>query len=207
MRIHALLATLIFATSTHCAAQSLGVHGKVWDIAEEDAISRMQRLLGEMTKRGEIRALQEKHRDAVLNTIQHPKPVSGISTAVTNRTWYFDPTVSFAQNIVDESTGKVIWPKGKTINPFDYQTMNRRYLFIDARDERQVTWARAQLSKHPADTTILVGGDWIALSKKWGKHVFYDQMDGMLTKHFGIKKVPALLSQDKRRVKIEEIVP
>lgn len=188
-------------------AADLGVHGQVWNIAEEDAIARIKRVLGEMDKRGEIRALQERHRDAVLNTVQRPKPVSGIATATTNKTWYFDPTISFGQDIVDESTGKVIWPIGKTINPFDYQTLDRRYLFIDARDQRQVTWAKGQIDKHPKDATILVGGDWIAVSKKWGRHVYYDQMDGMLTKHFGIKIVPAILSQEGKKVRIDEVKP
>lgn len=188
-------------------AQTLGVHGQVWDIVEEDAIARIKRVLGEKEKRGEIRALQEKHRDAVLNTIKHPPAVPGIGTATKNRTWFFDPTVSFGEDIIDESTGKVMWPKGKTINPFDYQALNRRYLIIDARDERQVDWAHAQLDKHPRDATILVGGDWIAVSKKWGKHVYYDQMGGMLTKHFGIKTVPAILSQDGRRFRIDEVKP
>lgn len=204
MRVRLITLALAVALSTAEAAD-FGAHGQVWNIAEEDAIARIKRILGEMDKRGEIRALQERHRDAVMNTVQRPKPVSGIATAAANKTWYFDPTVSFAQDILDESTGKVLWPKGKTINPFDYQTLGRRYLFIDARDERQVMWAKGQVDKHPKDATILVGGDWIAVSKKWGRHVYYDQMDGMLTRHFGIKVVPAVLSQEGKKVRIDEV--
>jgi len=203
-----ILPALLIGSAALCAhAADLGVRGQVWDIAEEDAIARIKRILGEMDKRGEIRALQERHREAVLNTVQRPKPVPGISTASANKTWYFDPTVSFAQDIVDEASGKVIWPKGKSINPFDFQTLDRRYLFIDARDARQVAWAKRELDSHPKDATILVGGDWIKLSKDWGQHVYYDQMDGMLTKHFGIRTVPAVLSQEGRRVRIDEVKP
>ena len=51
---------------------------------------------------------------------------------------------------------------------------------------------------------ILVGGSYLDLMKRWNKQVFYDQ-DGTLVRKFGITAVPAIVSQEGRRLRIDEV--
>ena len=42
--------------------------------------------------------------------------------------------------------------------------------------------------------------------KAWRTPVYYDQQ-GVLTRRLGIKQVPAIVSQEGRRIRIDELVP
>ena len=185
------------------AAQSLGVQGNVYEIQEEDAVGYIKRRLTEMEKSGEIKALQEKAKKQVDHTMRYPEPIKGITTATQNRTYYFDPTVTLEKNAVD-GKGRIIVPAGTTVNPLQYGGLSKNYIFIDARDPKQFEFAVKKHAERPMDKFVLTGGSWIDLSNKLGTQVFYDQ-SGALTRKFRITRVPAILSQDGRRLKIEEL--
>lgn len=51
---------------------------------------------------------------------------------------------------------------------------------------------------------ILVAGSFLKLNREWGRPVYFDQM-GILTKKFGIERVPAVLTQKGRELQIEEL--
>jgi conjugal transfer pilus assembly protein TraW len=51
---------------------------------------------------------------------------------------------------------------------------------------------------------ILTGGSYLDLMRRWKRPVFFDQQ-GTLTDKLGIRHVPALVTQDGKRLKIEEI--
>jgi conjugal transfer pilus assembly protein TraW len=53
---------------------------------------------------------------------------------------------------------------------------------------------------------ILVGGSYLDLMKTWRTPVYYDQQ-GVLTRRLGIKQVPAIVSQEGQRLRIDELVP
>jgi conjugal transfer pilus assembly protein TraW len=52
---------------------------------------------------------------------------------------------------------------------------------------------------------ILTGGSYLELMRQWKRPVFYDQQ-GALTEKLGIRHVPALVSQEGNKLKIEEIL-
>jgi len=51
---------------------------------------------------------------------------------------------------------------------------------------------------------ILVGGSYVGLMKSWGTPVFYDQ-EGTLVRKLGISAVPAIVSQEGLRLRIDEV--
>ena len=51
---------------------------------------------------------------------------------------------------------------------------------------------------------ILVGGSYLALMQSWHVPVYYDQQ-GLLTRRLGITQVPALVSQEGLRLRIDEL--
>ena len=77
--------------------------------------------------------------------------------------------------------------------------------FIDARDAAQVKRASGILDERGGKLkVILTGGSYLDLMRRWKRPVFFDQQ-GTLTDKLGIRHVPALVTQDGKRLKIEEI--
>lgn len=203
MRAGSVFIAIVLLSPLFAMGQNLGVQGSVYDIQEEDAVGYIKRRLGEMKDSGEIAALQQKAKQKVVNSMLYPEPVPGISTATKNETFYFDPTYTQEKNAYD-GKGRIIVPAGKTINPLQYGGLSKHYIFIDARDSRQVDFAMRNFDIRPRDKIVLTGGSWVELSRKLKTQVYYDQ-SGYLTRRFGITHVPALVSQDGMRLKIEEI--
>ena len=51
---------------------------------------------------------------------------------------------------------------------------------------------------------ILTAGSYLDLMKSWRTPVYYDQQ-GVLVRRFGITQVPALVSQEGMRLRIDEL--
>ena len=51
---------------------------------------------------------------------------------------------------------------------------------------------------------ILTAGSYLNLMRSWRVPVYYDQQ-GLLTRRLGIRQVPALVSQDGLRLRIDEL--
>src|SRR5690606_32603632 len=107
-------------------------------------------------------------------------------------------------NVVDER-GAVLFPAGTRKNPLEVVSLSKHLLFFDARDQRQVERARELIDRYQGKVKpILVGGSYLDLMKRWNKQVFYDQ-DGTLVRKFGITAVPAIVSQEGQRLRIDEV--
>ena len=96
---------------------------------------------------------------------------------------------------------------GTRFNPLDAVSLSSYWLFFDARDARQVKQADA-LIRHYAGRVkpILTAGDYPEVARQWQRRVFYDQY-GLITRRLGITQVPALVSQEGERLRIDEMLP
>jgi len=78
---------------------------------------------------------------------------------------------------------------------------------FDARDARQVAQAEGIIRHYEGRVKpILTQGDYPQIAKHWGRRVYYDQ-HGLITRKLGITQVPALVSQDGARLRIDEMLP
>jgi conjugal transfer pilus assembly protein TraW len=83
--------------------------------------------------------------------------------------------------------------------------MSKHLLFFDATDAQQVHHARALIDHYAGRVKpILVAGSYLDLMKRWQIPVYYDQQ-ALLTRKFGIERVPALVSQEGMRLRIDEL--
>lgn len=185
-----------------CHAKDFGVRGKIAPIEEEDPIVLIQSKLKTMEQTGELerhnRELQKKTRTA----IERPKPVEGLLKAKKNRTFYYDPTYIVLEDIKDH-TGQIFYKKGTKINPLETISLSQELLFFDGDDENQVVFAKEKL-KESSVKLILVKGAPLSISEELKVPVYFDQ-SGLLTKKLGIHHVPALVTQEDMRLRIEEI--
>ena len=78
-------------------------------------------------------------------------------------------------------------------------------LFFDGRDSRQRDQARRLIAHYEGRVKpILVAGAYLDLMQAWRRPVYFDQ-HGRLTRQFGVTQVPALVSQDGARLRIDEL--
>ena len=198
------LASLLSATGA-ARAEDLGAIGPTYPIAEQNLLDVIMARLREKERSGELRKAEQFARERATQSVMNPKPVAGLRRAETARTTYFDPTFTLDRNIVDEN-GTLLFPAGLRKNPLDVVSMSKHLLFFDARDTRQVARARELIERYQGRVKpILVGGSTLNLMHAWKTRVYYDQ-EGLLVRKLGITAVPAIVSQEGDRLRIDELV-
>lgn len=200
----ALYATLMIFP-TLASAIDLGTIGPVYPIQEPHLLDFIRQRLQDKERSGELRKLEEQARARGIDAVTHPQPVAGITKAETARTYYFDPSLTLDRNVFDHK-GNLLFPAGTRKNPLEIVSLSKHLLFFDARDQRQVARARELIAFFQGHVKpILVGGSYLDLMKSWQEPVYYDQL-GALTHRLGITQVPALVSQEGMRLRIDELV-
>ena len=187
-------------------ASDLGVVGPTYEIAVRDLIEVMKDRFRRLEQTGEMRKLEDRYKAKVVEAVERPRPIPGITPTQTARTYYVDPTWTLDRNVVDEK-GQVLFPAGTRVNPLEYAPLTQTLLFFDQRERSQVAFARRFLVEAKARVKpILVGGEPLKLMRQWKREVFYDQ-GGVLSRKFLLKQVPALITQDGNRLRVDEIRP
>jgi len=191
--------------SVPASAQDLGVIGPVYPITEPSLLEVILTKLREADANGVMARLQRDTQANVKRGIEQPAPVARITKTTKTRSFYYDPSIVVPYAIAD-ADGKVIVAPGTRLNPLDTVSLSKRLLFIDARDAAQIGRARGILDAHGGKVkVILTGGSYLELMRQWQRPVFYDQQ-GLLTDQLGIRHVPALVTQEGRRLRIDEIL-
>ncbi|WOB11130.1 type-F conjugative transfer system protein TraW [Piscinibacter gummiphilus] len=197
--------SLLLAFTLTSTAKDLGSLGPTYPIAEKNLLDEIMSNLRRMEASGELKKRQEAATAKAKDYVFNPKPLAGLSKATQSRTFYYDPTLVLDRNITDHN-GTILFPAGTRKNPLEVVTMSKHLLFFDARDAKQVAKAQELTALYQGKVKpILVGGSYMDLMKTWGRPVYFDQQ-GSLVKKLGITRVPALVSQEGRRLRIDELV-
>jgi conjugal transfer pilus assembly protein TraW len=199
-----LLVAALLIAGNRAGAVDLGTIGPTYEIAEPHLLVFIEQRLREKERSGELQRLAEAARARGIDTVRQPPPVEGLRTTERPRTFYVDPSFTLDRNITDPQ-GRLMFAAGTRKNPLEVVSLSRHLLFFDARDPRQVKHARELSGRYAGRIKpILTGGSYLDLMKAWRVPVYYDQ-SGTLTRRFGIRQVPALVSQDGLRLRIDEL--
>ena len=199
-----LLVAALLIVCGKASAVDLGTIGPTYEIAEPHLLAFIEQRLREKERSGELQRLAEAARARGIDTVRQPPPVEGLRTTERPRTFYVDPRFTLDRNITDPQ-GRLMFAAGTRKNPLEVVSLSRHLLFFDARDPRQVKHARELSGRYAGRIKpILTGGSYLDLMKTWRVPVYYDQA-GTLTRRFGIRQVPALVSQDGLRLRIDEL--
>lgn len=204
----ALLALIISLLSSGwlqpALAKSFGVQGETFEITEEHLIHMIERKLLIAKEDGRLDALQEEMRQKTIERSERPIPVEGIQPATQYRSFLYDPTVVADQDYHDLD-GNVVVAKGTTANPFDMVSLPYDLLFIDGNRDVEVEWALAlHHEKQGAVRIILLDGAPLDLMRTHKVRVYFDQRSA-LSNQFNLSKTPSRITQDGRKLLIEEI--
>ncbi len=205
MKAHTALALAAVAgIGTAAQATDLGTLGPTYEIAEPHLLQMIEQRLREKERTGELARIEQDARARGTEAVRSPPPVAGVQTTAHPRTFYFDPTYTLDRNILG-AQGELLFAAGTKANPLNVVSLSRHLLFFDARDSRQVRRARELMAHYQGKVKpILTGGSYLDLMKSWRIPVYYDQQ-GLLTRRLGITQVPALVSQEGRRLRIDEM--
>ncbi len=185
-------------------AMDLGVIGPTYEISEPHLLQMIEQRLREKERSGELGRLEAGARERGIATVKNPPPVTGLRATDTVRTFYFDPSFSLDRNILGPQ-GELLFAAGTRKNPLEVVSLSRHLLFFDARDPRQISRARQLIALFQGRVKpILVGGSYLDLMQSWHVPVYYDQQ-GLLTRRLRITQVPALVSQEGLRLRIDEL--
>lgn len=201
MRALLIPALLLFACGAPTAAKDYGQHGTLWPVIEPDLLQQIEARLKHLEATGETARLNERLKQRTIARVNRPEPVTGITEAVTLRSWQFDPTISAERDIADDK-GRIIIAAGTRVNPLDTVSLRAPLVFLDGDDPAQLAWASARYGKTNAKL-ILVRGAPLALMKARQRRFYFDQ-GGTLVTHFGIRAVPAVVEQQGRLLRITE---
>ena len=204
MRSLAVCALTIGMSATGVGATDLGTLGPTYGIAEPHLLDFIGQRLRDKERSGELQRLMQEAQSRGIDAVRQPRPVDGLRATQIARSFHVDPSITLDRNITD-GQGRLLYAAGTRRNPLDVVSLSRRLLFFDARDGRQLARARELIARYEGQVKpILTGGSYLELMQAWRVPVYYDQQ-GTLTRRLGIEQVPALVSQDGPRLRIDEL--
>lgn len=178
---------------------NLGIHGHIFPVEEESLLEHLKKKISLMPKTS-LESFEKQVKKNYLHMINEPNAVSGLGEANEYHVSFFDPTISLSHDITDHENNIVI-AKGTAINPLSISSFGTEFIFLDGTNDVHIEWAKTQKAN---SKWILVKGKPLELEERVKRPVYFDQF-GALTQKFGIHQVPAKVSQDGLRLKIEEI--
>lgn len=184
------------------SAKDYGTHGTTYVIEEEDPIALILQKLKTMAENGDLERRNQEIAAKTRASIERPKPVEGITKASKSRVFYYDPTYVVEQDLKDHK-GQVFAHKGERINPLEKVSFSQTLIFFDGDDEDQKDWAQSKIKENSVKL-VLVKGAPLELSKLWDTHIYFDQ-NGYLTGKLGISHIPAIVTEENKRLRIEEV--
>lgn len=178
------------------SGKDLGVHGKLYEIKEEDMLSYIRRKAGEI----DMRALRESMEKKLEESYARHSFVSlDIPSATEERVRYVDPSVN-VRNPLHDHTGKMIFPAG-TVNPLDHVPLSKSILVLREDQVKRALGETDKRSKKPI--LLLTDGDIRRASSLAGRVVY--KASPFMLKRLKIEKVPSLVTREGRKLKIKEI--
>lgn len=188
--------TLLMGT---LSAKDFGEHGPLFSIEEEDFLQVIQKKLITLSPEQKLH-LEQRLKDHYTALVEEPPAVEGLREASEYRTYTVDPSVTVASDITDQE-GHIIIPRGTSLNPLSLCGLNQELLFLDGDQPSHLDWARQQSGNAK---WILVKGKPLALERSEDRKIYFDQF-GLLSRKFTLRHVPAKVSQEGMRLKVEEI--
>ncbi|MDE0159210.1 MAG: hypothetical protein OXI02_06000 [Candidatus Dadabacteria bacterium] len=177
--------------------KDLGVHGKLYEIKEEDMLSYVRRKAGEIDMR-ELRESMERKLEE--SYAQHSLVSLKVPSATEERVRYVDPSVKVRNPLYDH-TGKMIFPAG-VVNPLDHVSLSKSILVLR---EDQVKRVLAETDKRGEKPILLLtDGDIRRASSLVGQPVYKANL--FVLKKLKIEKVPSIVGQEGRKLRVEETV-
>jgi conjugal transfer pilus assembly protein TraW len=194
---------LIFSSLVFANAVKIYETGTTYEFAENDMLEDIKEHI--KNNRPEIEKKFEEIKQGSKSKIQNFQPQGLISlpSATKNNIFYPDMSYTNPDNIYDNE-GRLIYPKGFTFNPLDFQMMHTVLVVIDGTSKEQLLWLQKNGYANNIKYKILLSdGNYQEVAKKLKQHVFYCLPQ--ITKKFQLKHTPSVITQIGNKMEVKEI--
>lgn len=172
--------------------------GPVRGIAEPDVLALIQKRIAETDWNAQV----EKAKEGLLTKARSGRE---LPRARKSESYLVDLTIVMNQSLAG-TTGETFVERGETINPFDYVSTQKRFVFFDANDEEQVQQAIRWKGEHRYTVMISTipprnSDQRLDVISRLGQPVF--EMNELLASRFKIRAVPAIAYQEGKMLRVD----
>lgn len=114
----------------------------------------------------------------------------------------FDPTYVLPQDIRD-GKGRVLYPKGTTINVYERIKTTNRTIVISA-SKADLDWLDRVAKPENGDKVIIANGNVMSFNQAYNRQ-FY-RLDKRIIERFGLRSVPSIVKQVGTQLEVAEYV-
>ena len=183
--------------AARASGKDLGVHGKLYEIKEEDMLSYVRRKAGEISMAALRESMERKLEESYA---KHSLVSLDVPSATEERVRYVDPSVN-VRNPLHDHTGKMIFPAG-VVNPLDHVSLSKSILVLR---EDQVKRALEETDKRDEKPILLLtDGDIRRASLLAGRMVY--KATPFMLRRLQVEKVPSLVTQESKKLRVKEVV-
>lgn len=181
-------------------AQTLGVFGNTYQIAEKDALDEIM----ERAKQANWKQFFNKKTMTYLKNRHEAQTEAHLPKARAPKTFAVDMTYTLSFDIYDIN-GNILYPKGYTFNPLQFVALPYSLVVIDGSDKAQVAWFRASEYSIKLDSMVMItGGETRKLIKNLRRPVYV--CDQRIVDRFKLQAVPSIIRQNGIYMEVQEIV-
>ena len=197
-----LVLSALFVTPSY--GKDFGKHGTTFEIAETPIFKMIRDQLKALDKEGRLDEVNEELKRNSIAGIEKPPAVGGLSEVVDEYSFTFDPTITVQEDI-DDTRGNIIAKAGTTVNPLDNIDLGDELLFVMGDKPSHLKLAeKIREERSGRVKVIFVSGEPLQAMRDNGYRIYFDQ-GGHMVRHFQINRVPALVSQEDRVLRIREV--
>jgi conjugal transfer pilus assembly protein TraW len=184
-----LAAALLLAA--HAAVAAEIVLGPEFPIAEPDTAAEIRHRAAGVDWHAWM--LRDPKRYAAFTSVTLPR-------ATENRTRRFDPTYHLPKPLLDRS-GRVVYPAGTAIDVFEHIHLPGRFIVVGPGDA-DYRWLTTVAKPTAQDIVLLANGN--VLDARIRRHAAFYRLDARFVARFGLRRIPAIVSQQGRDLRIDE---
>ncbi|MEI6737277.1 MAG: type-F conjugative transfer system protein TraW [Pseudomonadota bacterium] len=185
-------------------SKSFGVMGATFPIQEMSFLDFIHLRLKELEENHGLETMEREMQARAEQTANRPTPV-GLPRAKVGRTFHYDPTVVLSSNILDPHQ-HVLFAKGTRVNGLESRPdFTPCWLFLNADDAGQLRWAKQARLQCVNPKIILTGGAIREAEEALDTVIYFDQ-GSALSSRFQLNAVPVIVTRDKNRLRIQEVV-
>lgn len=191
------IALMFTILSMNCAfASVLGTVGRVYEIAEKDAVKEMQQKALEVDWQKYFAGAAERAKK------WRPELQVSLPRSDKNETRLVDVSYTLEED-VPLPDGSGTYPKGYVINPLELTAFPETMVVINGSDREQVQWfKKSQYKNDPSVFVLLTDGDFADLEKELKRPVYF--ATSQITDKFSIRSVPSVARQSGKMMEVSE---
>lgn len=179
------------------SAKDLGVAGKIYPVAEKDALKEIEAKAKQVDWN---KYINKKKLEKIKN--YKPQDIASLPRAKANKTFNVDMTYTLPNDIPD-GKGGILYPKGYTFNPAAYLFLPNILVFINGDDPKQMAWFKASpYAKDIKTMVLLTGGNYSKLSDELKRPVYYATQQ--IADRFSLNAVPCVVMQKAKLMQVTE---